>query len=382
MKNPSRQRSCKMRYPVLEIDLNKLRHNTKVELDFFHAHGIEVMGVNKVFNGMPETAEAIVQGGMKVVAESNLGNLIKLKDLPCEKALLRSPGLSEIPDAIKYADISLVAEIGTVEALSEEAARQGRIHKVLLMVDMGDLREGIWFEEKSEIEAAVKKILELPGLELYGLGTNFGCFGAVLATEKNAADFAAIVKEIEEKLSIHFKYLSGGNCSSYRLVENGTMPKEINHLRIGAQHEFGIEYVEGRYLEGYCHSNKDIGKYVSDAYILKGEIVEIRRKPTVPAGELGMDAFMNTKVFVDRGVRKQAILSFGRQEVPWENIHPVDERILVLGQTSNHTVVDVDDAGDDYRLGDIVSFEIDYTALLYLCSTTDVVKEFIGKEPC
>jgi predicted amino acid racemase len=344
-------------------------------------HGIEVMGVNKVFNGMRETAEAIVQGGMKVVAESNLGNLIKLADLPCEKALLRSPGLSEIPDAVKYADISLVAENTTVEALSAEAVRQNKIHKVLLMVDMGDLREGIWFEEKAEIEAAVKKILELPGLELYGLGTNFGCFGAVLATEKNAAEFAAIAKEIEEKLSIHFRYLSGGNCSSYRLVEKGTMPKEINHLRIGAQHEFGIEYVEGRYLKGYCHSNKDIGKYTSDAYILKGEIVEIRRKPTVPVGEPGMDAFMNAKVFIDRGVRKQVILSFGRQEVPWENIHPVDERILVLGQTSNHTVVDVEDAGDDYRLGGVVSFEIDYTALLHLCSTTDVEKKFIGKEP-
>jgi predicted amino acid racemase len=290
--------------------------------------------------------------------------------------------LSEIPDVVRYADISLVAEIGTAEALSAEAVRQERILKVLLMVDMGDLREGIWFEDKAEIEAAVKKILELPGLELYGLGTNFGCFGTVLATEKNAAEFAAIAKEIEEKLSIQFKYLSGGNCSSYRLVENGTMPKEINHLRIGAQHEFGIEYVEGRYLEGYFHSNKDIGKYASDAYILKGEIVEIRRKPTVPVGELGLDAFMSTKVFADRGARKQAILSFGRQEVPWENIHPVDERIQVLGQTSNHTVVDVDDAGDDYRLGDIISFEVDYTALLYLCNTTDIEKKFIGKEPC
>jgi ornithine racemase len=78
-----------MRYPVLEIDLEKLRCNTKIELDYFHAHGIEIMGVNKVFNGMTETAEAIVQSGMKVVAESNLGNLVKLKNLPCKKALLR-----------------------------------------------------------------------------------------------------------------------------------------------------------------------------------------------------------------------------------------------------------------------------------------------------
>jgi predicted amino acid racemase len=368
-----------MRYPVLEINLNSLRHNTRVELDFFRKHGIEIMGVNKVFNGMVETAEAIVQGGMKVVAESKIGNLMKLKDLPCEKALLRSPGLSEISDTVQYADISLAAEITAIEALSEEAVRQGKIHKVLLMIDMGDLREGIWFEELEEIEAAAAKILKLPGLDLYGLGTNFGCYGTVLATEKNAADFVEIAKMLEKRLCIKFKYLSGGNCSSYRLVEKGTMPKEINHLRIGAQHEFGIEYVEGRYLEGYCHSNKEVNRYVSDAYILKGEIIELREKPTVPVGELGMDSFMNTKVFHDRGIRKQAILSFGRQDVPFENIHPADERIMVLGQTSNHTILDIGDTGMTYRLGDIIAFEIDYTALLYLCNSPDIEKIFISE---
>ena len=368
-----------MLYPILEIDLNKLRYNTKLELEYFHARGIEIMGVNKVFNGLKETAEAVVESGMKVIAESKISNLIKIKELPCEKALLRSPGLSEIQDVVKYADISLAAEIVTIEALSKEAVKQDRIHQVLLMIDMGDLREGIWFEEKAEIETAVRTILALPGLALYGLGTNFGCYGTVLATKKNAAEFVSIAQELEEKLAMKFKFLSGGNCSSFRLVENGTLPKEINHIRTGAQHEFGIEYVEGRYLEGYCHSNKEIGKYVSDAYILKGEIIELRKKPTVPVGELGLDAFMNTKVFVDHGVRKQALLSFGRQEVPCENIHPVDERIQMLGQTSNHTLIDVDNAGEEYRTGDIVAFEIDYTALLHLCNSCDIEKIFINE---
>ena len=381
MKNLSRQHSYKMRYPVLEIDLNKLRHNTKVELDFFHAHGIEVMGVNKVFNGMPETAEAIVQGGMKVVAESNMGNLIKLKNLPCEKALLRSPGLSEIPDAIRYADISLVAEIGTVEALSKEAARQGRTHKILLMVDMGDLREGIWFEEKAEIEAAVKRSWSFRVWNFMVWAQISAVSGPCLRQKKTRRSLPPSQKKSRKNYPFTLNTCRAATvpATAWWKTEpcRGDQPPQI-----GAQHEFGIEYVEGRYLKGYCHSNKDIGKYASDAYILKGEIVEVRKKPTVPVGELGMDAFMNTKTFVDRGVRKQAILSFGRQEVPWENIHPVDERILVLGQTSNHTVVDVSDAGGDYRLGDIVSFEIDYTALLHLCCTADVEKRFIGKEPC
>ena len=96
-----------MSYPMLEINLKKLQHNAKYEVDIFSKLGIEVMGVNKVFNGLYETAEVIVKAGMKVIAESRVNNLKKLKDLPCEKALLRIPSLSEIEDVIKYADISL-----------------------------------------------------------------------------------------------------------------------------------------------------------------------------------------------------------------------------------------------------------------------------------
>ncbi|MHC1722193.1 MAG: alanine/ornithine racemase family PLP-dependent enzyme [Aminipila sp.] len=369
-----------MRYPVLEIDLEKLRYNAKVELDYLHKRKIEVMAVNKVFNGMKETAEAVVQSGMKVVAESILDNLIKIKDLNCEKALLRTPGLSEIKNVIKYVDISLVSEITIIKELSKEAVRQNKIHKVLIMIDMGDIREGIWFEETEEIEVAVRNVLELPGLEIYGLGTNYGCYGTILANEKNTNEFVKLANYLEKKLSIKFKYLSGGNCSSYYLVEKGVMPSQINHLRIGGQHIFGIEYVEGRYLDGYYHSNKDINKYVSDAYILKAEIIEIRKKPTVPVGELGVDSFMKSKTFVDRGIRKKAILSFGLQEVPYENIHPVDENIQILGQTSNHTIIDINDTNDKYQLGDIIKFEVDYTALMLLCNADSVKKVFLNRQ--
>ena len=203
-----------MHYPVLEIDLKKLRDNSKIEIDYLNKQGIEVMGVNKVFNGVFETAEAIVQGGVKVVAESIVANLIKIKDLPCEKALLRSPGLSEISDVIKYADISLASEIITIVALSKEAVKQNKTHKILLMIDMGDIREGIWFENQEEIETAIQRIIALPNLDIYGLGTNFGCYGTVLASEENARKFIDIAYKLEKKYSFKFNFLSKAACKS------------------------------------------------------------------------------------------------------------------------------------------------------------------------
>jgi len=108
------------------------------------------------------------------------------------------------------------------------------------MVDMGDIREGIWFENREYLENAVKQTLELPNLELYGLGTNFGCYGTVNPTVENGRMFVRIARELEAKFGIRFKYISGGNGTSYYLTEKGTWPEGINHLRIGALLGFGI----------------------------------------------------------------------------------------------------------------------------------------------
>jgi predicted amino acid racemase len=363
-----------MHYPRLEINLSKLTHNTRILATELGGMGIAVMGVNKVFNGCPETAEAMASGGMEVIAETMVDNLKKLDGLPFQKAMLRTPGLSEAADVVRYADISLTGSVESIAALSREAVLQHRQHQIMVMVDMGDLREGIWYENLDEIEEALQLVISLPNLTLYGIGTNFGCYGTILATPKNTREFADLAKDMEQRLGVVFPYISGGNGSSYYLAAKGLLPKEINHLRIGGQHIFGIEYVEGRYLEGYSHSQKDIGLYLSDAYLLKGEVIEVRNKPTVPVGVLSVDAFMQQKTFEDRGIRRTAVLNFGRQEVPWENIHPMADSLFVMGQTSNHTIVDVDDSDAPVNVGDILTFQVDYTGLMHLCNSPSVEK--------
>lgn len=376
-----------MSYPKLEIHLEQLTHNANRLVKDLDGLGISVMGVNKVFNGSPKTAEAMFHGGMTVIAESMVGNLKKLAHLPCQKALLRTPGPSEVPETIRYADISLVGNPFVLPLLSQEAALQNRSHQVMLMVDMGDLREGIWFENLDEIEAALNQIVTLPNLSVYGIGTNFGCYGTILATEENTTRFVAIAKEMERRLGIEFPYISGGNGSTYYLAAQGRLPKEINHLRIGGQHIFGIEYVEGKYLDGYHHSTKDVGCLASDAYLFKAEVLEVANKPTVPVGILTVDAFMKEKTFEDLGVRPTAVLGFGLQEVPYENLHPVTNGIRLMGQTSNHTILDMgavslqgqgDGASADaFCVGDIITFEVDYTALMHLCNAPNVEKVYL-----
>lgn len=366
-----------MGYPKLEINVRKLEYNARVEVAELAKCGVNVMGVNKVFDGCPETAAAIVRGGIKTVAESRVNNLKKIQHLDCEKCLLRSPLMSEIEDVIRYADISLNSEAEIIRALSREAVKQDKVHKIMLMIDMGDIREGIWFENKDEFETVVNEIKELPNLDIYGLGTNFNCYGTALPTVKNGEAFYKLAKEMEEKCGVEFKYLSAGNCTSYHLIDKGIWPKGLNHLRIGGLHLHGIEYVDMHYLDDYYHSSMDVGRAVSDLYVLKAEIIELNIKPTVPVGELGVDAFLQSKEFEDRGTRKRALLSFGRQDVPSECCWPVDQQIEVMGQTSDHTLIDIEDCDKKYCVGDIIAFELDYTALLAASNSPGVEKVFI-----
>lgn len=365
--------------PTLTIDLPKLRDNARVEKKELGDLGIEVMAVNKVFDGCVATARAVLEGGIDVIAESRVYNLKKIKDaLGCRTCLLRSPVLSEIADVVRYADISLNSEPVVIKALSEEAVKQGKTHEVLLMVDMGDLREGIMFDKYDEIVAAVKLIDSLPNLKLYGLGTNFNCYGTVMPTVKNGEDFLAIAKKVEADTGIRIPRLSAGNCTSYVLIDQKKWPKGLNHLRIGGLHEYGIEYVHMHYLDQYHHSSKPVGKACSPLYKLSAEIIELNDKPTVPIGELGVDAFLQTKTFEDRGIRRRALLAFGRQDVPVENCVPCDDSITILGQTSDHTLMDIEDCKTPLKVGDRIEFELDYTGLLAACTTNGVEKRFIN----
>lgn len=171
--------------------------------------------------------------------------------------------------------------------------------------------------------------------------------------------------------------LSAGNCTSYHLLDKEIWPQGLNHLRIGGLHEFGIEYVEMKYLNEFHHSAKPVEKACSDMYVLEAEIIELNSKPTIPVGELGVDAFLQTKTFVDHGVRKRALLAFGRQDVPSDNCVPCDDNITILGQTSDHTLVDIEACEQPLKVGDVVRFELDYTGLLMACQTKGVAMRFI-----
>ncbi len=190
-----------------------------------------------------------------------------------KKVLLRLPMKSQAEDVVKYADISLNSEIETIEVLGQEAIKQGKTHNIVLMTDLGDLREGFL---PKDVDSAVEKILKIEGIKLYGLGVNLTCYGGVVPDDKNLGQLCDIAGHIEKKFDVKLEMITGGNSSSFYLLDKGTMPDKVNNLRMGEIIVLGRETAYGDAIEGTY----------DDAFKLQAEIVEVKTKGSVPIGEL------------------------------------------------------------------------------------------------
>jgi predicted amino acid racemase len=110
------------------------------------------------------------------------------------------------------------------------------------------------------------------------------------------------------------------------------------------------------------------------------EVVEIKEKPSLPIGEIGMDAFGNVPKYEDKGILKRAIVGIGKQDIDIEGIVPIDSDIEILGASSDHMILNVSNSKQCYEVGDKVEFLVEYGGLLTSCTSKYVHKELVYSE--
>ncbi len=369
-----------MTNPSVTVDLKKIEENARAITDLCGRFGIEVFGVTKVTCGMPQVARAMIKGGVVGIGESRMENVRRLKvnGINAPIMLLRIPSLSEADEVVVSVDISLNSELSVIRALSEAGVRRGIVHDIILMVDLGDLREGIW---PDDLIPAVKEVVLLKGVRVVGLGTNLSCYGGVIPTRENMGILVDYADEIEKRFGLELKYISGGNSSALTLISEGGMPKRVNNMRIGEAILLGRETIERRPWPGTTQ----------DAFQLKAEVIELKEKPAVPIGKISQDAFGHKPPFDNfdttgssiKGAKREmtrAILNVGREDVEVEGLFPVDERLKIIGASSDHLIVDVTEAKSEVELGMKMGFLMNYASLLAAMTSSYVEKQIVPKE--
>lgn len=351
--------------PILEINLAKLRSNTFRVVEKCREIGISVLGVTKGFSAIPEIVAAMVAGGVDGLADSRMENIIEMRTdgFMQPMTLLRIPCLSDVQSVIAYATTSLNSELSVIRALAQAAEQQGQIHQIVLMVDVGDLREGVL---PNDVLNTVREIMRLKGVALVGIGTNMGCLGGILPEIKNLGLLAHLGAMIEAKLGLHMDIISGGGTSTLQLVENKAVPPAINQLRIG----------EGILLGTDTTHSWTIPWLAQDAFRIRVEVIEVKAKPSLPTGTIGRDGFGHIPNFEDIGIRNRAIVAIGKQDVYVEGLVPVNKKFNILGASSDHLVVDITDSEGEIRVGDEIEFALTYSGLLLACQSHYITKVF------
>ncbi|MBQ3552255.1 MAG: alanine/ornithine racemase family PLP-dependent enzyme [Clostridia bacterium] len=352
-------------YPRVTVNLNKLRHNLGLINDMCHGQNISTAIVTKCVCADSRIVQLIEESSADMFADSRLENLKKIVTRK-QKLLLRLGMPSEARDIVAYSDASLQSQLSTVFALDDAAKKLSKKHKVILMVDLGDLREGIYFKEIQTIKATARAIHACENIEFFGIGANLTCFGGILPDESNMKSLVDIANEISDAIGFFPPVITAGNSSAMSMLRSGKLPCEINNLRIGEAFLLGKDTSDGSHMDGFY----------DDAFILEAELIELERKPSKPFGSSGPNAFGEYVEFEDKGNMKRGICAIGRQDADTDGLRPLDEGIEVIGASSDHLILDTHENGS-LNVGDVLRFVPDYGALLRLFTSPYVKREYI-----
>ncbi|MDH5543867.1 MAG: alanine/ornithine racemase family PLP-dependent enzyme [Nitrospinota bacterium] len=353
-----------MAAPRLEIDLNKIYHNAHTLVKLLSAKGITVTGVTKATLGSPEIAGALLEAGVTGLGDSRIENIKAMRDskVAGSMTLTRSPMLSQADLVVMNADISFNTELDVIKMLSLAARRLERIHGIVLMVELGDLREGIM---PNELINTVRETLCLENIEFKGIAANLACRSGVSPDARNMAELSSFADSIEEVLGITVDIVSGGNSANLRWALSDADTGRINNLRLGESILLGCEPLDRQPING-LHT---------DAITLFGEVIESKVKPSLPWGEIAQTAFgKKSPPSRDRGSISQTIVAIGMQDTdPGGLLMPAG--IDILGASSDHLILE-----SDLRVGEELVFQLNYSAMVRAMTSPFVFKSYSARE--
>ncbi len=353
-----------MRYPCVLCNRRKILENLNYISSLMHKEKKNMTAVVKGVSADKEILKIIEESDCDWIASSRIGDLKDIKTSK-KKMLIRLSQPCEIEDVILGSEVSFESEISTIMLLEQAAKKLDYCHGVIVSIDLGDLREGIFYKDTYSIYKTIEKILSSNNLSFYGIGTNLGCFGGVKTDVNNMNELISLSERIKKHFNIPIPYISGMTSSAFDMIENESMPIEINHGRFG----------EAWLLGNNPSTNQHILGLHDDAFLLKAQIVEIYVKPSKPIGTIAGNAFGEKIERDDYGEMNRGILAFGIQDVDYHDLVPCDSRITFVGGSSDYTIVNLNCASD-YKVGDVLSFRLSYHSLLSLFTSKYVNKLF------
>lgn len=352
----------------LNLHKDRLKHNYDWLSALFSKHNMDWGVVSKLLCGNDEYLKLLIDFGIREIHDSRISNLKTIKEINPEvqTVYIKPPAKEIIEDIIRYADVSMNTEFYTLQELSDEAVRQGKTHKAIIMVETGDLREGVMGDNLIHFYS---KVFELPNIEIIGLGTNLNCLHGVMPSPDKLVQLSLYKQIIELKFNKKIPWISGGTSVTVPLLLNSQLPKGINHFRLGEMLFFGLDLFKNETIPGMN----------DDVFELYAQIIEISEKPMVPYGELAANPQgdvlqIDEELFGKTSYR--AILDVGLLDIDPKYLIPIEGglELDVVGASSDMLVLDLGENSNKHKVGDFLSFRLRYMGALSLLNSSYIEK--------
>ncbi|WP_373493552.1 alanine racemase [Aquiflexum sp.] len=350
----------------LTLNRTKLRDNFEYLKTLFEDSEIHWGVVSKLFCGNRKFLGELINLGVKEIHDSRISNLAKIKEINPEiqTVYIKPVSKRNIAKMIKYADVSLNSELTSIRWISEESVKQGKIHKIIIMVETGDLREGVMGDHLVEFYA---QIFELPNIEIIGLGTNLNCLNGVMPSTDKLIQLSSYKQIIELKFNKEIPWVSAGTSVTIPLMLHKQLPKGINHFRVGETLYFGVDLFEEKIIEG-MHG---------DVFELNAEIIEMQEKPLLPTGTIAANP-QGEVIAIDQQLYGKssfrAILDIGLLDVDPKYLIPEDGEFEILGASSDMLILNLGSNPEGYKVGDVIKFNLKYMGALGILNSSYVDK--------
>lgn len=356
----------------ITLDTNKLKTNFDYLNNFFKEHDIDWSVVTKILCGNKSYLTALLKLGISQYSDSRISNLKVIKNIDenVQTIYIKPPAKGVIGDVIKYADISMNTDFRTIKMLSKEAKKRGVTHKIIIMIDLGELREGVMRDDFVDFYS---RVFEMENIEIIGLGTNLSCLYGILPNSDKLIQLSLYKQLVEAKFNVKIPYISGGSSVTIPLVLQGLTPKGINHFRVGETLFMGTD----------VYNNGTLPHMENDIFKLYTEIIELYEKPIVPTGELGKNLEGETYTFEEEDYGKttiRAIIDIGLLDIDMKHLDPTDTDIKYAGATSDMVVLDLGENSKNYKVGDVIEFTMDYMGIVRIMNSKYIEKRIITTE--
>ena len=353
----------------ITMNRGKLAHNYHFLDSLFEKNHIEWGVVSKVLCGNMMFLRELIDLGAKEIHDSRISNLKAIKKINpnIQTVYIKPPARRAIKSLVRYADVSFNTQLETIQLISEEAGRQDKIHLIIIMIEMGDLREGVMGDDLVDFYSSVFK---LPNIEIIGIGTNLNCLSGVMPSHDKLVQLSLYKQLINAKFNKQIKWATGGSSVTIPLLQKKLIPKGNNHFRVGETLFLGNNLVTG----------EPIRSMKNDVFKLYAEIIELIDKPKVPMGEMGVNIAGEQVTYSESDFGKtsyRAILEIGLLDIDPKNIKPEDKMITIIGASSDMIVLDLGSHRKRYQVGDLIPFRLNYMGLLSILNSAYITKKVV-----